>query len=323
MNMKRGITLVLIIAGLGGIVAGIISRSDGVSPTVAIGNPPPAVRIAIMPIQSVSTPYLTTLLMQHVGEIEDVELVERSEIDAIFDELALSQSGFVGTDDALAVGHLLGAEYFVLRGGGVEGDSVVTARLKLLHVPTGRVRIIAGTASDASGLAEDLKESVLSALEDDKKLREKSFARLEPAAVPDKVAERIRSMKPVITIVLTERHREYEPQDGSALNSAIRILNQSGFHVKAGGEQVGSYRLEGNVASDFGARRGELVSVIASADLRIIESATNSVIGAVSSDRISGIDLTEESARRQAVDRAVGEAIVELAVQFSHHYREP
>ena len=78
---------------------------------------------------------MTVMLIADLAKLQDIQVVERTHLQALVQEMQLGSSGIVTADTAPRVGHLLGARYLVggdlntARTGGISVDS------SLLNVP--------------------------------------------------------------------------------------------------------------------------------------------------------------------------------------------
>ena len=110
--------------------------------------------LAILPLQQgptseayagLGTP-LAGMLVADLAQVEGVTLVERSQLDALQDEIELSGSGAIDPASAIEAGKLLGADHVVIGSYSVVGDTLAL-EARIVEVATGTVR----EAASASG----------------------------------------------------------------------------------------------------------------------------------------------------------------------------
>lgn len=123
---------------------------------------------------------LTQMLITDLRGTEGITLVERTQLQAVLDELQLGHQGVADPATAAQVGKLLGAEWLVL-GSYFEVFSTLSFTARVVRVETGEIvhaDQVSGAGADFMGLEKQLAASMKQGLE---KERAKGATRATPA----------------------------------------------------------------------------------------------------------------------------------------------
>ena len=80
---------------------------------------------------------LAQMMITEIQQIESIQVVERQRLQAILDELKLSQSGLLSEERSMQVGKMLGAKYLVFGGYLVGMDKKIRIDVRVVEVETG------------------------------------------------------------------------------------------------------------------------------------------------------------------------------------------
>ncbi|NLF15928.1 MAG: hypothetical protein GX595_01535 [Lentisphaerae bacterium] len=234
-------------------------------------------------------------------------LVDRAEMDKLAAEAELNLSGMVASGQTTKLGELCGARILVT-GNVMQVDQSIYLVAKIIGTETSRVlgQSVKGDASAALDvLAEQLAAKVAETIQT-------RGAELVPP--PEKPEDRIAALKatlgdakrPVLLIRILERHVGQATIDPAAQTELAMICGATGFEVldaNAGKDRKPDIIVDGEGFSEFGLRRGALVSVKARLEVKAVEVATDKVLA---SDRQTAVvvDLTEQIAGKAALQKA-------------------
>ncbi|MCF7838136.1 MAG: CsgG/HfaB family protein [Candidatus Marinimicrobia bacterium] len=237
-------------------------------------------------------------------------LVEREQIDRTLQEHELSLSGMVGADEAVQVGHLIGAK-ILITGSVIEADRELHVVARIIGTETSRVlgETVKGKATDSlSELVAALAEKVSQVI---------TARAAELVATVRKPEERIAALnsalgekeRPVLCIRIAERHVGRATTDPAAETEFTMLSRATGFEVvapKAGAARQADILIEGEGFSEFAIRRGNLVSVRARLEVKASDRATERIL-ATDRQTTVVVDLTEEIAGKAALQEAAAQ----------------
>jgi len=232
--------------------------------------------------------------------------VERAELDKMLGEMDLGMSGTVNADTAAKVGYLTGAKVLVTgRVFKLERDTIMVA--KVIGTETGRVygEMVRGGGS-AADLSAELAQKIAATTI-------KQAATLE--AKVQKPEERIKFIRkllketklPTVCIHIPERHSGGITIDPAAETELGLILQQCGFTLldnKTG--RKADLEINGEALSEFGMRRGNLVSCKGRVELKVTDTATGKLL-VVDRQTCVAVDLSEQIAAKTALQKAAQE----------------
>jgi len=236
---------------------------------------------------------------------EHVMLVERNEIDRIYDELKLSRSGIVNAAEANQVGRLSGAKLLVT-GSVVRIDNDLYIIAKVMGTETSRLAgaSVKGPAnSDLSELVDKL------AIELEKIFNNKASSLLPKVeSEPDWVERIAKTFEgktlPTVTVQMESKNGTL---DSAAATELVRLMKQLGFDVVAGDHpnaRRADLAVVGEAKSEFAYRRGDWVATRCRIDLQIRSQADGKVM-ASDSETCTVFDIAEQQAGKDGLQEAI------------------
>lgn len=247
------------------------------------------------------------ILFAKLGANADLHLVDRDDLKKILQEQELNVSGLVKAEEATAVGRLTGAKVLVT-GSVFQVDKRIYVVAKIIGTETSRVvgTSVDGKASDEFGpLVEKLAEKV-------GKLIVEETDKLVPAEV--KLGDRVEALnqtlkkakRPAVFVKIAERHVGQATFDPAAQTEIIVFCRGTGFEVidpEEGVKGKANVLITGEGISEFGGRRGNLVTVKARLEVKAVDRKTDKVI-AIDRQTVVLVDLTEQIAGKSALQNA-------------------
>lgn len=233
-------------------------------------------------------------------------LVERQELEKVLGEQELGLSGTVSADTVAKVGALTGAKVLITGRLFDVGEKYFLVA-KVMSTETSRVYGETATFSDLSALdkaVEELSGKVQGVIE---KQAANLVAKIE---TPDERLARLKKLVegktlPSVTVSVTEQHLSRALIDPAVETEFRLVLQQLGFTVidAATSTQEPDIRITGEAFSEFGARRGNLVSAIARVEIKAVRREGGALI-AVDRQRGVAVDLAENVAAKEALQNA-------------------
>ena len=138
--------------------------------------------------------------------------------------------------------------------------------------------------------------------------------RITPQALADQAEISRAAKRPTLQIRVSERHVGQATIDPAAQTELALLCQASGFEVFDATATKGrqpDIRLEGEGFSEFGLRRGNLVSVKARVEVKAVEVATDKVL-ATDRQTTVVVDLTEQIAGKAALQQAAEQIALRL-----------
>lgn len=250
---------------------------------------------------------ITDLMFAALADKPNIILVDRGDLQKVFDEHALNLSGMISPEQSLRIGQLTGAK-ILLAGSVIDTDSSLILVAKVIGTETSRTlgESVKGQArDDLALLVESLADKVAVLI---------STKAGELVAKTEPVADRIAGLnatlgsaqRPMLTVDLQERHVGRATIDPAAQTEITYFCKETGFEVldaKQMGPGKAGILIKGAGISEFAARQGNLISVKARLELDAIELETGRII-AVDRQTVVVTDLTEELAGKAALQEA-------------------
>lgn len=301
--MKRILTLTLAVVT----VTSFTARAADAAAT-APADPVPAAILSFSERGAAVKGYgekVADLLFAKLAVDPDLWLVDRQELDKVLTEHELSASGMVNPAQAVKIGSLTGARILVT-GSVMDVDKDVYIVAKIIGTETTRVlgSSVKGSQKDDLGpLVGQLAVEIAKTVKQDS-------AKL---VAPDvKLEDRIAALKkvmgdkkrPSVAVHVAERHVGQVTIDPAAQTEMTIFCKETGFTVlDASDAAKADLRIDGEGFSEFGLRRGNLVSVKARVEIKVVDRKSGEVV-AVDRETAVEVDLTEQIAGKKALQSA-------------------
>ena len=246
------------------------------------------------------------LLNAHMSAAGALAFVERGEIEKAVDELALGVSGTVDPATAAQIGYLTGAQVLVTgRIFAVQRDLYIVA--KIVGVETGRVygeTTKLPLSGDLDLAAQELAGKVTATIESrGGTLVAQADAKEDVVTSLQKI---IKGKKlPTVSVAIAEESIGRDLVDPAAQTELLYILHQLGFTIidPAESNQRADIEISGEAFSEFGLRKGSLVSSKGRVEIKAINVLTGEVVS-VGRHVAVAVDLSREIAGKAAISKA-------------------
>ncbi len=292
---------------------GLAEKTENKQQETVGGQEEKTYSVAVLPFTAGSkdfeeiTPQITDLVNLHLSASARLILVERTEMDKIFGELELGQSGTVSSATAAEIGHLTGAQILMTgRVFAVQNELYVVT--KVISVETGK--------SFGEFVSFSFKQSYDIAC---KKLANKiSVAILKKgdrfffASEGDhsSLLESLMVMVegkdlPTVSVTVVEQHVGRPTIDPAAETEISLLLQKLGFDLVEAATTTNPPDIEirGEAFSEFALRKGNLVSCKARVEVKAVERLTGKII-AVDRETDVVADISEQIAAKSAIQKA-------------------
>lgn len=236
----------------------------------------------------------------------EVFLVERQEIEKLLGEQELGLSGNVSPDTAARVGALVGAKVLVT-GRVFESGGKAYLVAKVMGTETGRVFGEMATTPSLEKLDGPVAELAQKIAATVGKQAPALVAKVEP---PEARVERLRKavsgkQLPPVLVRIAEQHLARPVIDPAAETELMKILAEVGFTVLTPAEAAGRSdyaTITGEAFSEFGLRRGNLVSCRARVEI-VMKDADGKLLAADRQMDVA-VDVAEHIAGKKALEAA-------------------
>jgi TolB-like protein len=252
-------------------------------------------------------------------------LVDREDLDKTLGEAELNLSGIVNPQEAIAIGQLTGAK-LIVTGSVFQIENTVYLVAKIIGTETSRV--VGASAKGAirdglDGLANRLGDEIARSI---KKRSESLVAKPVDkvdrlAALNEKLGE---SARPTVLITVEERHVGQPTIDPAAETELAVFCKETGFAVidaDQGSTQQADYLIQGEGISEFASRHGNLISVKARLEVKIVDRTTGKVVAIDRQTRVA-VDLVEQIAGKQALQEAAADIAERLLPKLMDMYKQ-
>lgn len=249
---------------------------------------------------------LQTLLSAHLSANPNLIMVERAEIDKALSEVEMGLSGTVDPNSAAKIGYITGAQILVSgRAFPVRKDLVIVA--KVIGVETSRVYGDTVTMPLRGSIVEasvELSEKLGTTLS---KRGDTLIAQIEQK---EDVVTRLSALVkgrtlPSVSVNIAEMSLNRNVLDPAAETEISYILQQLGFEIidTEASNKIPDIEITGEAFSEFGLRKGNLVSTKGRVELKAIKRDDGKVL-LVDRETAVAIDLSPEIAGKNALAKS-------------------
>ena len=253
-------------------------------------------------------PKVAALVSARLSAEPQIMTVERAELAKLLGEQELGLSGSVSTDTAAKVGQLTGAKVLIT-GRVFRTDDETIAVAKIIGTETSRVygEMAGGPVkASVSDLSDKLAKKIVAVvtgkgdtLVAKVETREDRIERMKKALKGDK--------RPIISVKIVERHFGAPTIDPAAETELAKIAGECGFKlVDDKSDTKPDVEITGEAFSEFGLRKGSLVSCKARVEIKVREKTSGNVLF-VDRQTSVAVDISEQIAGKSALQTAAME----------------
>lgn len=248
---------------------------------------------------------ITEIVYALLFENPNLYLVDRNDINHIFQEQELNLSGMVNQTQMTQVGQMAGAK-IIITGSTFQMDESFLIIAKVIGTETSRVfgAKVKGKASD------DLFPMVEALVSDISKVITTKSKQL--VAPPAHSEERVAALntrlgaakRPIVSVTVQERHLGQMTIDPAAQSEMSLILEQTGFKVvDQEKSKNAAIIIKGEGFSEYATSVGKLICVKARVEMKAIDASTGAIIASDRQTTVE-IDLAERIAGKKALQDA-------------------
>jgi hypothetical protein len=264
-------------------------------------------------------PKVASLINAQLSADPRLIVVERAELDKALGEQELGLSGTVDAETAAKVGHLTGAKVLVTgRVFHVGRETMIVA--KVIGTETSRVYgdVVRGAAGNDSiaDMSADMAKRIA------KIVAEKADTLVAKVEKPEDLIARlqpqVQGKKPsIVSIYIAERHIGSPSIDPAAETEVGFILQKLGFSITDKKDPLAKADIEitGEAFSEFGMRKGNLVSCKGRVEMKAIDKATGKVLF-IDRQTAVAVDLSEHLAGKAALQDAAAKLTERMLPQL-------
>jgi hypothetical protein len=252
-------------------------------------------------------PKVASLINAQLSADPHVITVERAELEKTLGEQEIGLSGTIDPETAAKVGHLTGAKVLVTgRVFNVGRETMIVA--KVIGTETSRVYgdVVRGTTGSTS--VADMSADMAARIA--KIVTEKANTLVAKVEKPEDLIARLQPQVqgkklPIVSVVIAERHIGLPTIDPAAETEVGFILQKLGFTVADKKDPLAKADIEitGEAFSEFGMRKGNLVSCKGRVEMKAIDKATGNVLF-IDRQTSVAVDLSEHLAGKTALQDA-------------------
>ncbi len=237
-------------------------------------------------------------------------LVDREDLETTLREAELNLSGIVNPKEANAIGQLTGAR-LIVTGSVFQIDNTIYVVAKIIGTETSRVvgASVKGVVGDGlDGLADRLGNEIIRSIKkrSDSLVAKRIKKEDRIAALRKKLGD---TEPPTVFISAEERHVGRVTIDPAAETELTLFCKETGFEVidpEQGSSQQAKYLIQGEGMSEFATRHGNLVSVKARLEVKVVDRSSGKVVAIDRQTRVA-VDLVEQIAGKQALQDAAAD----------------
>jgi predicted aconitase with swiveling domain len=240
--------------------------------------------------------------------------VERAELDKILSEQELGLSGTVDAKTAAVVGQLTGAKVLVTGRVFVMGTERVMVA-KIMSTETSRVfgeAVLSDTDDSPARAVLELAEKIVDAIESN------SAVLLASAESRDDLVGRLKSVArkralPTVSVNIEETTVGTPRVDGTAETEISHLLQELGFKLidPTRSRAKADVEITGQASSEFGARRGNLISCRGSVEIKAVDKKAGTILAVDRQSEVS-VDLAERFAAQAALQQSAARLVERL-----------
>lgn len=261
---------------------------------------------------------IAALLGAQLSADANLILVERAELEKALGEQELGASGTVSGDTAAKIGHLTGANVLVTgKAFKVDKDLMLVAKI----IGTETSRVFGETAkAPASGALDEVTAKLAEKISATVAAKADSIVAKVPTR-EDRVeaikSELKEAKRPSVWVKIPERHFGGPVADPAGQTELAMILQQAGFTlVDENSARKADFEITGEAFSALGVRRGNLISCKARIEIKA-QSKSDGKIIAVDRETSVAVDITEQTAAKNALQNAAAELASRLAPKLA------
>lgn len=284
------------------------------SAPLCAANPPDILTVAVFDFESKDEAVrdmgakVSVLINATLSADPQLITVERAELAKILSEQELGLAGTVSADTAAKVGHLTGAKVLVT-GRIFRADKDIVVVSKIIGTETSRVfgEIVQGkSGASITDLSSEMAKKISAVIASKgETLVAKALSREDRI---EKIKKQLKAGPlPAVSVKVPERHFGGPTFDPAVDTELGLILVQSGFTlVDEKSKQKADYEITGEAFSEFGMRKGNLVSCKARVEIKVRQLSDGKII-AVDRQMSVSANLSEQIAGKTALQNAAAE----------------
>jgi hypothetical protein len=251
-------------------------------------------------------PKVASLINAQLSADPRLMTVERAELEKALGEMELGMSGTIDPETAAKIGHLIGAKVLVTgRVFNVGKETMIVA--KLIGTETSRVYgevVRADTGNSVASMSAEMAKRIEILVE---AKGDTLVAKTEkPEDLIVRLQKQVQGKKlPVVSVSIAERHIGSPTIDPATETEVSFILQKLGFTIadKKDADSKPDIEVTGEGFSEFGMRKGNLVSCKGRVEMKATDKATGRVIF-IDRQTTVAVDLSEHLAGKTALQEA-------------------
>lgn len=283
---------------------------------------------------------ITDLLTAELAIDSNISVVDREKLDAIINEMTTDKTGIGDESQAIKIGQLVGAKILVT-GRAFTLDRELVMIAKIIGTETGKTQVVVerGDFYKDTGLASLIdklsKKVAIVILEKGQIMIAKETKKEEEKIL--EVKNKIKRKKlPKVFVYISERHFGREATDPAAEGELTYILKKCDFTVSSktglkltdwASEYIKNTNLDipegidadiiivGEAFSEFGTRKGSLISCKSRVEIQVIDRNTREVL-AIDRETNAAVDLSEIVAAKSAIQESAANIAYRIIPEF-------